>query len=166
MIPRILSALLLLRTIPSSSAFVAQSSRSSVPTFAAATGTTLTTSRTTVTTTSSYSSTLLKSAEKGSDDSNRSRSGSSSSSREESILDEASEIDSKAASGVNEAMRTKLLSESIAPWRTVRLFAYGSLGSGALVGGLITLAGAAAALSGAKPDVDMNTEVRSFGKGF
>ena len=164
MIPRILSALLLLRTIPSSSAFVAQSSRSSVPTFAAATGTTLTTPRTTVTTTSSYSSTLLKSAEKGSDDSNRSRSGSSS--REESILDEASEIDSKAASGVNEAMRTKLLSESIAPWRTVRLFAYGSLGSGALVGGLITLAGAAAALSGAKPDVDMNTEVRSFGKGF
>lgn len=58
-------------------------------------------------------------------------------------------------------MRNKLLAETIAPWRAVRLFLYGSLGSGALVGGLIQLSSTAAALSGVKgADVDMNTEVR------
>ena len=56
-------------------------------------------------------------------------------------------------------MRSKLLSESIAPWRTVRLFLYVAAGSGALLGGLITLSGVAAALSGARTDVDLNTEV-------
>jgi Low psii accumulation1 / Rep27 len=60
----------------------------------------------------------------------------------------------------DEALRTKLVSESIAPWRTLRLFLYGSLGSGAAVGGFITLAGVAAALSGARTDIDLNTEVR------
>lgn len=59
----------------------------------------------------------------------------------------------------DEALRTKLVSESIAPWRTLRLFLYGSLGSGAAVGGFITLAGTAAALSGARTDLDLNTEV-------
>jgi hypothetical protein len=54
--------------------------------------------------------------------------------------------------------RSRLLAESIAPWRTLRLFLYGSLGSGATIGGLITAAGAAAALSGARSDLDMNTE--------
>ena len=57
--------------------------------------------------------------------------------------------------------RTKLISESIAPWRTLRLFLYGSAASGAFVGGLITLSGAIAAMNGGglRPDVDMNTEV-------
>lgn len=59
----------------------------------------------------------------------------------------------------DEKLRSKLVSEAIAPWRTVRLFLYGSLGSGALVGGLITLSGTAAALSGARTDLDLNTEV-------
>jgi hypothetical protein len=66
----------------------------------------------------------------------------------------------KKKSGFDEGLRTKLLSESIAPWRTVRLFMYGSLGSGALVGGLITLSGTAAALSGTRPDLELNTQVR------
>jgi hypothetical protein len=61
--------------------------------------------------------------------------------------------------GLDPEMRSKLLSESIAPWRTVRLFLYASAGSGALIGGLITLAGVAAALSGARTDIDLNTEV-------
>ena len=59
----------------------------------------------------------------------------------------------------DEGLRTKLVSESIAPWRTLRLFLYGALGSGAAVGGFITLAGTAAALSGARTDLDLNTEV-------
>ena len=57
----------------------------------------------------------------------------------------------------------RLLSESIAPWRTLRLFIYGSLGSGALLGGFVTLTGVAASLSGSRPDInlDMRTEVSS-----
>ena len=69
--------------------------------------------------------------------------------------------DKKKKGGFDEGLRTKLVSESIAPWRTLRLFLYGSLGSGAAVGGFITLAGTAAALSGARTDVDLNTEVSS-----
>lgn len=60
--------------------------------------------------------------------------------------------------GIDASTRSRLLSESIAPWRTLRLFLYGSLGSGAAVGGLITLAGVAAGLSGARSDLDLNTE--------
>lgn len=59
----------------------------------------------------------------------------------------------------DEGLRTKLVSESIAPWRTLRLFLYGALGSGAALGGFITATGVAAALSGARNDVDLNTEV-------
>lgn len=59
---------------------------------------------------------------------------------------------------VDSETRKKLLAESIAPWRGLRLFAYGSLGSGAAVGGFITLAGVLAAMSGARDDVDLNTE--------
>jgi len=59
---------------------------------------------------------------------------------------------------LEEGLRTKLVTESIAPWRTVRLFLYGALGSGAAVGGFITLAGTLAALSGARSDLDLNTE--------
>jgi len=64
----------------------------------------------------------------------------------------------KSKGGVDSNMKTKLLSESIAPWRTLRVFLYGALGSGAFLGGMITLSGVAAGLSGARSDLDMNTE--------
>lgn len=54
--------------------------------------------------------------------------------------------------------RTKIISESIAPWRTFRLFICGTLGSGAAVGGLITLAGLMAGITGRRTDVDVTTE--------
>jgi len=59
---------------------------------------------------------------------------------------------------VDDSVRNKLLAESIAPWRTLRLFLYGSLGSGALVGGFITLTGVFAAVSKGSTDVDLKTE--------
>lgn len=59
----------------------------------------------------------------------------------------------------DESLRSKLVSEAIAPWRTVRLYFYGTLGAGALIGGLITLAGTAAALQGARPDLDLTEQV-------
>lgn len=92
----------------------------------------------------------------GSDDVVSSLTALKNSKREDDILDEAAEKSAKP--GVDSAMRTKLLSESIAPWRTVRLFLYISLGSGALVGGLINLSGLAAALSAGGTDVDLNVE--------
>ena len=70
------------------------------------------------------------------------------------------ESSNKKKGGLDESVRTKLVSESIAPWRTLRLFFYFSLGSGALVGGLITLTGFAAVISGTK-EGNINTEVRS-----
>lgn len=57
----------------------------------------------------------------------------------------------------DEGLRTKLLSESIAPWRTLRLFFYGSLGSGAFIGGLINISGAVAGSN--SPDFNLKTEV-------
>lgn len=78
------------------------------------------------------------------------------SSRKDDIITEAAEAESK--SSVDFRTRKKLVAESIAPWRTLRLFLYGSLGSGAALGGFITAAGVAAALSGARNDVDLNTE--------
>jgi hypothetical protein len=66
----------------------------------------------------------------------------------------------KASAGpFDEGLRSKLVSESIAPWRTVRLFFYASLGTGALIGGFVTLSGTAAALSGARPELDLNEQV-------
>lgn len=70
----------------------------------------------------------------------------------------ADENKKKKKGGLDPEVRSRLLTESIAPWRTLRLFLYISLGSGAFLGGLITLSGVAAALSGAKGDVDMNPE--------
>jgi hypothetical protein len=59
--------------------------------------------------------------------------------------------------GLDGKVRSKLLSESIAPWRTLRLFFYGSLGSGAFIGGLINTSGAIAGSN--SPDFNLNTEV-------
>ena len=66
---------------------------------------------------------------------------------------------SKLKSGLDENMRNKLVTESIAPWRTVRLFLYFSFGSGAFIGGLINLSGTIAAVTANNPDLNMNTEV-------
>lgn len=69
----------------------------------------------------------------------------------------------KSSSGrVNDRLRNKLVAETIAPWRAVRLFLYGALGSGAALGGFVTLTGTLAALSGARTDLDLSTEVRLF----
>ena len=62
--------------------------------------------------------------------------------------------------GLETGLRSKLVSESIAPWRTLRLFAYGALGSGAFIGGLINISGAVA--NSKSPDFNLNTEVREL----
>jgi hypothetical protein len=54
-------------------------------------------------------------------------------------------------------VRSRLLSESIAPWRTLRLFLYTALGSGAALGGFITLSGLAAAIAKHSTD-DLSAE--------
>ena len=53
--------------------------------------------------------------------------------------------------------RRALVTESIAPFRGLRLFLYGALGSGAFVGGLINTSGAIAASN--SPEFDLSTEV-------
>ena len=55
--------------------------------------------------------------------------------------------------GLDSSVRSKLLAESIAPWRVLRLFLYASAGSGAFVGGMIT-AGSLAAASATGADVN------------
>jgi len=77
---------------------------------------------------------------------------------EDNIIEAALEQkNSKIAKNVE--LRKKIVAESIAPWRTLRLFTYAALGSGAALGGFITLAGVMAGLSGARSDIDLNTEV-------
>ena len=57
------------------------------------------------------------------------------------------------------AVSNKLLAETIAPFRGLRLFFYGAFASGALAGGLITLSGVVAASNGLRPDIaDLNAE--------
>lgn len=74
------------------------------------------------------------------------------------LADNGKERSKKKGGGLEPGVRDKLLAESIAPWRTLRKFLYVAAGSGALLGGLITLTGAIAALNGARADLDMNTE--------
>ena len=50
----------------------------------------------------------------------------------------------------------KLLAETIAPFRGLRLFFYGAFASGAFAGGLITLSGVIAAMNGVRSDIDLN----------
>lgn len=85
--------------------------------------------------------------------------------REDDTIEEAAGSKGKGAA-VDSEVRSKLLAESIAPWRTLRLFVYGGAGSGAFLGGLITLSGVAAALSGARNDVDLNTEYLNLAINF
>lgn len=67
--------------------------------------------------------------------------------------------ESKNKDGLDVNMRSKLLSETIAPWRSIRLFLYGSFASGAFIGGMVNGSGAIAA--SASPDFNLNTEVRA-----
>mmetsp|Transcript_16565 Transcript_16565/g.46321 ORF Transcript_16565/g.46321 Transcript_16565/m.46321 type:complete len:339 (+) Transcript_16565:99-1115(+) len=80
--------------------------------------------------------------------------------------DDANESNAKrnANGGVDTNMRSKLLTESIAPWRTLRLFLYGALGSGAFLGGLVNGSGAIA--NSASPDFNLNTELLNLGIDF
>lgn len=66
--------------------------------------------------------------------------------------------------GLDGSMRNKLLTESIAPWRTLRLFLYGSFASGAFIGGLVNGSGAIAA--SASPDFNLQTELLNIGIDF
>ncbi|KAL7460728.1 hypothetical protein ACHAXS_001172 [Conticribra weissflogii] len=61
-------------------------------------------------------------------------------------------------SGLDGNVTNKLLTETIAPFRGLRLFLYAAFASGAFVGGLITASGVAAAMNGLRSDVDLNTE--------
>jgi hypothetical protein len=65
----------------------------------------------------------------------------------------------KPKDALEESVQKKLVSETLAPYRPLRLFLYGALGSGAFVGGLITVSAVAATWSGARADVDVNAEV-------
>ncbi|KAL3810322.1 hypothetical protein ACHAXA_008257 [Cyclostephanos tholiformis] len=61
--------------------------------------------------------------------------------------------------GGGSAVSNKLLTETIAPFRGLRLFFYAAFASGAFVGGLITLSGVFAASNGLRPDiVDLDAE--------
>lgn len=84
--------------------------------------------------------------------------------REDDTIDQVTDV--KVKTGLDEGVRSKLVTESIAPWRTLRLFLYAALGSGALIGGIITLTGVAAALSGARTDVDLNVEALNLAIDF
>eukprot|EP00804_Cyclotella_cryptica_P028110 CCRYP_016160-RA/>CCRYP_016160-RA protein AED:0.39 eAED:0.39 QI:94/1/1/1/1/1/2/291/360 len=64
----------------------------------------------------------------------------------------------KSDSGLAPGVSKNLLTETIAPFRGLRLFLYAAFASGAFVGGLITASGVAAALSGVRSDVDLNAE--------
>lgn len=61
---------------------------------------------------------------------------------------------------------SRLLTESIAPWRSLRLFVYGALGSGAALGGFLTLAGTIAVLSGARSDLDLPEQYKNLAIDF
>lgn len=64
----------------------------------------------------------------------------------------------KKKGGLDTNVSNKLLEETVAPWRGLRLFLYAAFASSALVGGFITASGVVAALNGLRTDVDMNTE--------
>jgi hypothetical protein len=72
----------------------------------------------------------------------------------------------KKSGGIDGNVSNKLLAETIAPFRGLRLFLYAAFASGAFVGGLITASGVAAALSGVRTDVDLNAEYLNLGIDF
>src|SRR5210317_746659 len=76
------------------------------------------------------------------------------------------ETEKKSSGGIDRNVSNKLLAETIAPFRGLRLFLYGAFASGAFVGGLITASGVAAALSGVRTDLDLNTEYMNLAIDF
>ncbi|KAL7523562.1 hypothetical protein ACHAWF_000573, partial [Thalassiosira exigua] len=64
----------------------------------------------------------------------------------------------KKGGGLDANVSNRLLAETIAPYRGLRLFFYAAFASGAFVGGLITASGVAAALNGLRDDVDLDAE--------
>jgi len=77
------------------------------------------------------------------------------------VLNESSDSnsgDDRSEGGIDKNVSNKLLAETIAPFRGLRLFFYAAFASGAFIGGLITASGVAAALSGARTDVDVDAE--------
>ena len=78
----------------------------------------------------------------------------------------AAEEKKKSKSGLDPSVRAKLVTESIAPWRSLRIYLYIALGSGATLGGVITLLGVVAALSGARTDLDLNVEYKNLAIDF
>jgi len=80
--------------------------------------------------------------------------------------DSTSTSDANKKSGLDRKVSNKLLAETIAPFRGLRLFFYGAFASGAFVGGLITASGVAAALSGVRTDLDLNTEYMNLAIDF
>jgi len=80
--------------------------------------------------------------------------------------DSTSTSDANKKSGIDRKVSNKLLAETIAPFRGLRLFFYGAFASGAFVGGLITASGVAAALSGVRTDLDLNTEYMNLAIDF
>ena len=79
--------------------------------------------------------------------------------REEGDTDAGPEERGMGGAGGGSAVSNKLLAETIAPFRGLRLFFYAAFASGAFVGGLITLSGVFAASNGLRPDiVDLDAE--------
>lgn len=78
----------------------------------------------------------------------------------------AAEEKKKSRSGLDPSVRAKLVTESIAPWRSLRIYLYIALGLGATLGGVITLLGVVAALSGARTDLDLNVEYKNLAIDF
>lgn len=58
-----------------------------------------------------------------------------------------SEVSKRGNAALNSEVRSRLLAETIAPWRAVRMFFAASAGSGAFVGGMLTTGSLAAAVS-------------------
>lgn len=70
------------------------------------------------------------------------------------------------SSGRKMTVSNKLLAETIAPFRGLRLFFYGAFASGAFAGGLITLSGAIAAWNGLRPDIDVHEAYKNLAIDF
>ena len=64
----------------------------------------------------------------------------------------------KGSGGLDRSVSNKLLEETVAPWRGLRLFLYGAFASGAFVGGMFTGSGVIAAMGGVREGVDLNAE--------
>jgi Low psii accumulation1 / Rep27 len=72
----------------------------------------------------------------------------------------------KKKDAIDPSVQAKLVTESIAPWRSLRVYLYTALGAGAALGGFITLSGVLATLSGARNDLDLNESLKNLAIDF